>query len=232
MNPLHKRGLTLDMRNAVRIERQDIRGLEELLLSPSKQLISVPARELKPFKKEQLMQFCHEYGFYQLITDELIAFLREELGDSRTVEIGAGNGAIAQHLPGITATDSYVQDTLEMRQIYGSKGVVPVHYGTNVLKYEAVAAVKEFQPQAVLGCWVTHLFDGVQGFADGVDEERMMAPELGVEKYLIVGNKKTHDAKPILKNRAFKPKQFTNLPWLYSRSMHPELNTIYRIVRR
>ena len=231
---LYKRSLDLNIKNATSMQRQDISGLEGLLLTAGGQhLLSVPAKELKPFNQGQISQFCHEHGIYQIITDELIEFLGCEMAGASCVEIGAGNGAVARYLRNTVATDSYAQATPEMQLTYARMGVPTIKYGINVLKYEALAAVKEFRPEVVLGCWVTHKWEsGEDGFADGVDEVAMMHPDLGVEKYLVVGNKKTHGAKPILKTKGFKPKQFTNLPWLYSRSMSPELNTIYKITRR
>ena len=211
----------------------DITGLEELLLTPAKILRSVPALEMRKFTQLQRQVFCYKYGFYQLLTDELVDFLRGEIAGQRALEIGAGNGGLGPQLPGLVCTDSFVQqDDLLIRAHYARLGVVPVAYGAHVHKCEALHAVKTLTPQVVIGCWVTEY--GLSGptFMHGVDEVAMLKPELGVQKYLMVGNKSVHGQKSMLKTKWLQPKQWVNPSWLFSRASKPEDNVIYRLTRR
>jgi hypothetical protein len=211
----------------------DITGLEELLLGPVKELLSVPAKELGKFTQLQRQVFCSKYGIYQLLTDELVAFLRDEIDEQAAIEIGAGNGALGNYLPDLICTDSYVQqDDLAIRAHYATIGSVPVAYGAHVLKYDALRAVDLFQPKVVIGCWVTEKGTSGPTFMHGIDELAMLDPKRGVTKYLMVGNKRIHGQKAMLKAKHLKPKHFVAPDWLFSRASHPEDNVIYRITHR
>ena len=52
--------------------------------------------------------FCVRHGVYCLVTEELVAYLREAIAGRSAIEIGAGNGVLAEAL-GIPATDNFMQ---------------------------------------------------------------------------------------------------------------------------
>lgn len=167
--------------------------------------------------------FGHRYGIYSIPTVELVDRLREIIDGRKAIEIGAGNGVLAQALE-ITATDSREQEKASMRQLYAMTGQPTVQYGTNVEKYEAMAAVRRFKPQVVLGCWVTQNYDPREPWrgdskANGVDEDVVID---SCETYVFVGNQEVHKAKRIWQ----RPHTVEHWPWLYSRASNGSPNFI------
>lgn len=123
--------------------------------------------------------------------------LRERIAGRRAIEIGAGNGALAQAL-GIAATDSRLQEEPDIAAYYRAIGQPPVRYGAQVEKLDAVAASAKYRPQVVIGSWITHLADPAPpekgGSACGVDEEQVVASR---DEYICIGNAQVHRHKPI-----------------------------------
>ena len=205
------------------LERQDISGLESILLD-GVVLKPAPYSELARFTQNQLSLFCLAHGVYQIPVCELIDFLKSEIGEMEALEIGAGNGVIGRSL-GIRATDSHMQDDPAISALYASAGQPTVMYGKDVEKIDAVSAVAKYEPECVVGCWVTHKWTARIGSGNyfGIDESAFK--RLGVSKYIHVGNDSVHGMKPLLKSGARIRK--LKFPWILSRSMNPDGNVIY-----
>lgn len=141
--------------------------------------------------------FGTQNGIYSFPTVELAEYLRDIIGDRKAIEIGAGNGVLAETL-GIIATDSFEQAKFSTRMYYEAAEAQTVPYGRDVRRITAFNAVRKFRPQVVLGCWVTHKMN-IQAFqptghARGIDEEDILDH---CEQYVFVGNEKVHENKKI-----------------------------------
>jgi len=190
---------------------------------------------LRQFRQDDISAFCVYNGFYCLPTVELIDFLNAIIiaaSPSRNaIEIGSGNGVVGRAL-GIEATDSMLQADPQMAALYAAIKQPVVTYGKNVVKVNANSAVKRYNPEVVIGCWVTHKFVESEewrgGNMFGIDEQAIL-DHPSVKAYLVVGHEDTHKNKPILKHRhlALRP----NEGMLFSRSVNPEGNVIYAWVK-
>lgn len=196
-------------------EREDIGYLNEALIKDNI-LQVLPCEYFNHIPPNHIKQFCVEQGVYCLPTRELIEFLRKEIGPTKdkTIEIGAGHGAIGRELD-IVATDSMMQLDPEINRLYNSIGQAPVNYGKNVLKYDAEAAIRKYHPQCVVAAWVTHKFNPQQPYREGnmfgVKEQWILSR---VNKYIFIGNTRTHMWKPILDQ----PHITIEPDWLVSRT--------------
>lgn len=213
--------LNKDMSYSI-LNNVDIKPLEDLMIKDGK-IIAVPFEELNKFSQEELSVFCHKHAIYQVPTTELIQFLKSEIGDLSVLEIGSGNGCIGRSLE-IKMTDNKLQLRPEVKIMYDIQGQPIIKYGEDVEELDAIKAVEKYCPQSIVACWVTHKFkEGMAiGNMYGIEEELLF--ELGVEKYIHVGNENTHGQKPILITHPVKKYKF---PWLLSRSMKREDNIIY-----
>ena len=136
-------------------------------------------------------------GVYCLPTVELVARLKELINGRSALEIGSGNGILAEAL-GITATDNYQQDMAKYREHYIATGQTPIKYGVNVQKMNAYRAVRDHAADVVIGCWVTHKWDpqwpGRGGNEIGINEEDVLQ---NCKEYILIGNSLVHKDKPI-----------------------------------
>ncbi len=159
--------------------------------------------------------FGHVHGVYSFPTVELVARLREIIGERSAIEIGAGDGVLAQEL-NIPATDSRQHEEPKYRAIYQATGQPPVRYGPNIIKMNASRAVRRYKPQVVIGCWVTHKWEARRpeagGNEVGIDEADVMAH---CETYVLVGNERSQRFARVLE----RPGVEIEYPdWLYSRA--------------
>src|SRR5262245_30484366 len=77
----------------------DIRDVEKILLDENGFLQPVPFSAIKEFSQNQISLFCLKHAVYQIITTELVEFVREQLhGFNKPIEIGAGNGCLGRSL--------------------------------------------------------------------------------------------------------------------------------------
>lgn len=136
-------------------------------------------------------------GSYLLPTHELVSWIKAQIGDRRAIEIGSGNGVLAEAL-GIRATDSRLQERPDIAAHYAMLGQPVVPYGDNVEKLDAIAAIRRYRPQVVIGAWVTHLYDPARHAAGGnefgVNEDAVLD---ACEYYVFLGNTAVHAGKRI-----------------------------------
>jgi hypothetical protein len=153
-------------------------------------------------------------GWYAFPTVELIDWLRAAIGGRSAIEIGAGHGAIAAAL-GIPATDNKMQEDSVIAALYQHMGQLPVSYGPQVERLDALQAVAHYRPQVVVAAWVTHLwrddFPELGGNMFGVYEEAVID---ACETYIFIGNRKVHEKKPIWS----RPHTLIEPDWLASRA--------------
>ena len=198
------------------VEQEDISELEDLLLVTPEVIRVLPYDMLKPYEGVPMRLFLHKYGIYVLPTWELINFLKTEIV-GMAIEIGAGNGSIARGL-GIKATDSYLQDTPEVKLYYLAHGQPVVKYPRDVERLNAEEAIKKYVPDTVIGAYITHKWNGKNGNYWGVIEGRILRAGI---KYIMIGNDNVHSEKPILKHAH----TTYRMDWLITRSPK-ELNFI------
>jgi hypothetical protein len=180
------------------LPKSDITYLEKELLKDGK--FQFKNKEFfKNVPENDVMIFCLKHAFYLLPTLELVEFLKSRIKDKRTIEIGSGNGYLAERL-NILATDSYMQDNLGTQLVYTFMQQPTVTYGKNVFTFTANEAVIRYTPEITIGCWVTHKYDPIKheigGNMVGIIEEDIIKNTK--EEYIFIGHKNTHKLKPIL----------------------------------
>ncbi|WP_431102952.1 hypothetical protein [Roseateles noduli] len=198
------------------IDPDSVRDIAPQLLDATGVLRVVPAGVLNTTTAQEWLLFGVRHGFYSFPTEELVAFLRERIAGRSAIEIGAGHGVLAKEL-GIPATDNRQQEEPALAAHYAALRQPTVPYGANVEKLDAAAAVEKYQPQVVVACWVTHVFDpknpSAGGSVSGIDEARLLAR---CDEYIFIGNEHVHRSKPLMKvaHERLLPS------WLYSRAVN------------
>ena len=202
---------------------ENVDYIDEILLVNG-QLQVVSALTLEKINKIHLALWGNKRGIYCFPTVELIEWLKLKIGGRTAIEICSGTGVIGRALV-IISTDSYIQTTPDMIAYYRLAGQVPIFPPEDVKKFEANDAVDHYKPQVVLGSYITQKFlpgDEVNKTGSsvyGVDELAMLPK---IETYIAVGNTSTHGDKRLLKF----PHERYQFPWIYTRSLKPELNEI------
>ncbi len=189
------------------------------LLSQSGHLRLLPARDLLSVGLDRLRAWATLRARYQLVTMELVDWLRDRIGGRTALEIGAGMGDLGHHL-GIVQSDLGGQ-----RERFEAMGVLslrqaPTEPPPSVERLDAEAAVAKYQPAVVIGAWVTQRgHDGAEA-SHGVEEARLVR---SVQSYIHVGNTAVHGAKRVLrfKHRDYRP------TGLVSRAIEQDKNLIY-----
>lgn len=203
----------------------EIFDFDEILQTGSIPRIKLlPAAFYKTINPTVLRYVMNRMARYTLPTVELVEFLKARIGDRKAIEIGSGNGDLYFHL-GIAGTDSYIQaHNPEVRAHYKVTGQIPTHPMPDVYHLEASKAIEIFQPDIVIGSWITQkIFEDDpigSGSMYGVDTEYVLGH---VDTYIMIGNKSIHGEQRImaLPHEEFKP------DWIVSRAKQPELDTIY-----
>ena len=210
-----------DKNNSSYIEKCDLTDLESQVFDNEKKLIIKPYAFWKGRDMNERRYFMYLHGIYVLPTAELIEWLRSMI-IGNTIEIGAGNGSIARTLS-IPITDSRMQESPEIKFIYQMGGQPPIVYHNDIEKLDAIEAVRKYEPDTVIGAFITHKFDPKigNGNAFGVDEIKMLHKIK--RRYINIGNKHTHKDKPLLKI----PHTEYQFDWLITRSVDQFQNVIF-----
>lgn len=174
-----------------------IRDLTPLALDGNGRMRVLPAAFWAGTTRAERALFGHTHGIYSFPTIELVEHLREQIAGRAAIEIGAGHGVLAEAL-GIPATDNFMQVREPYRTTYDKLGIPPVRYGPNVINCHAYRAVRDFRPEVVIACWVTHKLDPARPEAEGnpigLDEHDILAM---CAEYIFVGHRKVHENKAI-----------------------------------
>ena len=196
------------------------KSLHEQVVDPETNRVKLlPAAFWQELDRRVFLVWCHMTARYGIPTVELCAWLREQIGTRRAVEIGAGNGDLGYHL-GITETDSYCQTKIPwVAATYAMSGQVPTRPGPTVEQLDALKAVQAKRAEVVVASWVTHQSNVGAGFSHGVRESGIVK----LADYIMIGNLGPHAAKPLLAA----PHQEFIFPWLVSRATDPTLDCVW-----
>lgn len=217
--------------NISAVENRDVSYLDEFLLDEKGLYQAVPADVLKSFLFEDVRLWANQHAVFQLVTTELIDWLREEVGGAKALEICAGNGVISRTL-GIVGTDSRIQHEKKFteigEQVYGNVfgRMVMTDPPKEIKKYNALQAVQTFRPHTVVGAFVTQWGPpedrprGIPSSKFGVKEEEMLRY---IKKYIHFGNRDPHALKRIYGL----PHKELEFPWLITRCGDQSLNRVW-----
>lgn len=182
----------------------------------------VESRLLKSLQIHDLQVWFKLRGVYCFPTKELIAWLKEEINNRTALEICSGIGLIGRSL-NIKSTDGYYQTSPEMINFYKFIKQGPIIPPSDVERFEANEAVDFYNPQVVIGSYITQKCDNnkkTNSSLRGVDEVLMFKK---IQTYICIGNKKEHGNKTILEN----PHKIYQFDWIFTRSEEPQNNVIY-----
>lgn len=164
----------------------------------------VPYADVKDVGHSNLNLVMQMMALYTFPTVELIDFLRNEIDDGDpefapdAIEICAGSGWIGRSLD-IPMTDSYLQQREDVKQLYLDNGCMPIKYPSDVEKLDAVSAIKKYDPEFVIGSYVTRkwgLGSRREGNMYGVDTGWVVN---NCHKFYLIGNENVHSGDPIMK---------------------------------
>ena len=204
--------------NFTHIEKCDLSHLENQIFNTEGHIIIKPYNFFNSYTENEIKYFMYVYGIYVLPTTELIETLKQII-IGKAIEIGAGNGAIGRELK-IPITDSKMQDLPEIQLVYKMTNQPTVKYASDIEKLDALKAIELYQPDTVIGAFITHKYNGIDGNMYGVQEEEILKK---VKRYINIGNLSTHRTKPLLKL----PHEQIYLHWMITRSNNQRDNRIF-----
>lgn len=203
------------------LKADNLTDISHELLDENNKIKLLPSDHYKKYKWEDFRLFCHNHARYGIPTIWLIDYLKDIIKDRKCIEIGAGAGDLGYHL-GVTMTDSKQQDNPVIKKMYQDAMQPTIKYPKDVIKIEALEAVKKYKPKVVIGSWITTYSPVETTYGSnpfGVKEKEIL--DL-VDTLIIIGNMKIHGDKPIL--------QYSNeiilSPYIISRAKNPEYNCI------
>lgn len=162
----------------------------------------LPSESILKLPREEVLAWCVENGVFQIPTDELVAFLRNQIAGRKAIEIEAGHGALGKALD--VPTTDYVGSAA---QLWASiTGQVVVKPPPHVQTFEPLAAVRHFEPEVVFGCFTT------------INIDLLKYPS--VRTLILVGNDDLH-------HRWSHRVHHRGASWLISRAPNPAKNCIY-----
>lgn len=201
-----------DLVQVLRIDQQ-LRGEDGLL-----RLLPLAAYEVIP--RPLLSYWAMLWGYWILPTVELVAWVREQLGDRPAVEVAAGAGVLGRAL-GIACIDWNTRRHFpEIALITRLAQQRDPARGAHVLDEEAWAAIVQRRPRAVVAAYpVQRVYEGdpavFGGSRCGIEEWRIVR---SVERYLVLGS-----AGAIGKRKISRlPHRRVRAPGLVTRCLYPE----------
>jgi hypothetical protein len=198
---------------------------QKLLEDNSGSLVLHPAKVIKDLPWDDLRIWMHFKAVYGVPTQELIEFLKKEIGDLPAIEIGSGCTGLGRFLS-IKMTDAKIQNK-QAAIFYAAMNQPTIKYPRDVESLEALEAVDFYKPKVVVGSWITRWIDpnkpmpedGFGGNMFGVKEDILISK---VDKYIHIGSEAIHSYKLKLKpTRVLKP------DWLVSRGSVRKDDVIY-----
>ena len=206
------------------LPRVDIDAMDAVLLNEDRRIRVMPADELRRlYSIDEIQAWMVQRARYQIMTSELIEWVKTRIAGRRAIEVGAGMGDLGYHL-GIPMTDSCIQTSMspEYALAFAASGQAPTNPPPDVECLDAEAAVEKHKPEVVVASWITqkHHAGDAEGFEFGPEEIRIVRQ---VQTYIVIGNSAIHGSKRI---RRLKHKEYMQ-PWLVSRGFEQEKNVIY-----
>jgi hypothetical protein len=198
---------------------------QQLLEDESGNLVLHPAKAVRNLPWEYLRIWMHYKAVYGVPTQELVQFLKEEIGTLPAIEIGSGCTGLGRFLS-IKMTDAKIQDK-QAALYYAVMNQPTIKYPEDVEAIEALDAIELYKPNVVIGSWITRWIDpskplpedGFGGNMYGVKEDIIIS---NVDKYIHIGSEAIHAYKLKLKpTRILKP------DWLVSRGSVRKDDVIY-----
>lgn len=189
-------------------------------------IVPVSAALVESLDLTELRLYCHFNGIYQIITDELIEWFKNNVVLTNAIEIGSGNGTLGRAL-GIRLTDNWQQSKGQIALMYQLSSQPTIQYPADVEDIDGISAIKKYKPTTVIGSWITNIYKAEEhqlgGNQEGVDELELIKL---VDKYYMVGNLNIH-----CNNRLFRANHVTRCmhhePYLYSRNQEKKKNFIF-----
>lgn len=211
--------------SVIHVKPSEVTYLDAQLLQGDR-LRLLPAAVYRQIPHAHLRLWASLHGRYGLPTQELIDWLKAQIGNRRALEIGAGCGDLGYHL-GITMTDSYQQvDDPATAAHYAALRQVPTTPPPDVIKEDAENAVRKRKPQVVIGSWITEKWLPANVPWENTGNYKGPREEYILDRcatYILVGNQNIHGKKRILKL----PHAEFSFPWLVSRAADQTANRIY-----
>lgn len=167
-------------------------------------IVPIPYDDIKNVGAENLNLAMQALALYTFPTTEVIEFLKNEIDDGDeefapdAIEICAGSGWIGRSLD-IPITDSYMQSRDDIKEVYERNGCVTIEYPSDVEKLDAISAIKKYEPEFVVGSYVTRkwgLGSRKDGNMYGVDTSWVVN---NCHKFFLIGNENVHSGDPIMK---------------------------------
>lgn len=198
---------------------------QQVLEGPTGSLVIHPAKVIKSLPWDDLRLWMHYKAVYGVPTQELVQFLKEEIGNLSAIEIGSGCTGLGRFLS-IKMTDAKIQDK-QAALYYAVMNQPTIKYPDDVEAIEALDAIEVYKPNVVIGSWITRWIDpskplpedGFGGNMYGVKEDILISK---VDKYIHIGSEAIHSYKLKLKpTRILKP------DWLVSRGSVRKDDVIY-----
>lgn len=182
---------------AIELDPSTVRDIAPDVLDGDGRIRVLPAAFWASTSVQERALFGLKHGIYCFPTTELVARLTEIIAGRTAIEIGSGNGVLAQAL-GIPATDNFQQNMPKYKAIFALTKQPTVPYGPNVIEMHASRAVRQHKPQVVIGAWITHKWDP-QAPERGGNEIGVDLPDVlrHCEQLVLIGNEKTHELNPI-----------------------------------
>lgn len=202
------------------LKREDVSELNSLAFIEPGVMAVLPTDFYRSYSDNYLHNFMLENAIYVLPTSELCSQLRKFITGT-AIEVCAGLGSVGRIL-GIQVSDSHFQADPAVMGWYEAHGQIPIKYPADVEKLDAIDAIDKYQPDTVLGCYVTARYTEKlgQGLATGPREEEMLKR---VRRYIHVGNVNTHSWKPLM-NTAHKTYKSRHI---ITRAIDQSLNRVW-----
>ena len=181
-------------------------------------IVPISYSEIKCVDKSTLNMVMQMLALYTFPTKEVIEFLKNEVDDGDpelapdAIEICAGSGWIGRGLD-IPITDSCLQARNDVKELYEKNGCITITYPSDIEKLDAIYAIKKYQPEFVIGSYVTRKW-GIgsrkEGNVYGVDTGWVVN---NCHRLYMIGNENVHHGDPIMKRNH----KTWNEEWLITR---------------
>lgn len=178
----------------------------------------IPYKEIEDDTPATLNMVMQALGLYTFPTVELTDWLRSEIDDDpelephSAIEICAGTGWIGRTL-GIPTTDSRMQERDDIKELYRQQNAVPIKYPMDIEPYDALSAIRHYEPEYVIASYCTHLYGtggSKAGSSLGVDTRWVRSH---CRRFYHIGNDDIHYRDPIMRM----PHKRLSFEWLVTR---------------
>lgn len=194
-------------------------ALDENLLGNDGLLRVLPSEGYSAFPRRALQVWAHELGYHLFPTEELVGWLRQEIGGLPAIEICAGAGVLGRALEVPCVDWNVCKRFPAAKAFYQMNGQPMPMIGSHCEDIEALEAVAKYRPHVVFGAYITQRVYASEptttpGSAYGVDERTLIRV---VRKYIAIGQRRLMQDKRIWRQRT----QELTPSWLVTRTADP-----------